>query len=272
VKIGASTLGLLLIGFATLSITILSAWMPDFDVTLAERLFDPTSKTFPTASLAVLELLRQQGLASVVSVVACIGVALFMKFILPRRRLLIPGRAIIFLALTLAIGPGLLVNAILKPHWGRPRPAEIVQFGGHEDYVPWWKTNGHCTSNCSFVSGESSVAAWLFAPAVLIPPPWRAAAVGAAGIFTVAIGLSRMAFGGHFFTDVAFGTLMTLVVIWVMYALIFIWPPTRLDEQVMERRMSRFSCRLRRVLFYATRNKNPHRRPIANTRGQLGSQ
>jgi membrane-associated phospholipid phosphatase len=191
----------------------------------------------------------------VFSVVACIGATLFMKFMLPRRPLLIPGRAIIFLALTLAIGPGLLVNAILKPHSGRPRPVEIVQFGGHEPYVPWWKANGTCTSNCSFVSGESSVAAWLFAPAVLIPPPWRATAVGAATIFTVAIGLSRMAFGKHFFTDVAFGTLMTLLVIWVMYALIFLWPRTRLDEQMIERRMSRFSCWLRRILFCATRNK-----------------
>src|SRR5262245_8300465 len=171
VKIPASALGLLPIALATLSITVLSAWMPDLDVMLAERLFDPTSKTFPFASISVLELLRQQGLAIVVSVVACIGGALLMKFMLPRRPLLIPGRAIIFLALTLTIGPGLLVNVVLKPHWGRPRPVAIVQFGGHEPYVPWWKTNGTCTSNCSFVSGESSVAAWLFAPAVLIPPP-----------------------------------------------------------------------------------------------------
>ena len=254
-KIRASSLGLLLIALATLSIIIVSAWMPDLDVTLAERLFDPTSKTFPIASISVLELLRRQGLASVVGVVACIGAALLVKFMLPRRRLLIPGRAIIFLALTLAIGPGLLVNVVLKPHWGRPRPVEIVQFGGHEPYIPWWKSNGPCSSNCSFVSGESSVAAWLFAPAVLIPPPWRAAAMGAAAVFTVAIDLSRMAFGGHFFTDVAFGTLMTLLVIWVTYGLIFLWPRTRLDEQIIERRMSKFSCRLRRMLFCATRNK-----------------
>jgi membrane-associated PAP2 superfamily phosphatase len=230
--------------------------MPDLDVMLAERLFDPTSKTFPIASISVLELLRQQGLASVFSVAACIGAALLMKFMLPRRPLLIPGRAIIFLALTLTIGPGLLVNVILKPHWGRPRPVAIVQFGGHEPYIPWWKSNGPCTSNCSFVSGEASVAAWLFAPAVLVPPPWRGAAVGAAAIFTVAIGLSRMAFGGHFFSDVAFGTLMTLFIIWVIYGLFFLWPRTRLNEQIIDRRISKFSCQLRRILFCATRNKS----------------
>lgn len=34
----------------------------------------------------------------------------------------------IFLVLLLALGPGLLVNAIFKDHWGRPRPREITQF------------------------------------------------------------------------------------------------------------------------------------------------
>lgn len=247
-RIRPSTLALLLIAIATLTIVMLLTWMPDLDMSLAQRLFDPISKKFPAASITSLEILRQQGAASIAGVLACIGAAMLTKFLLPRRPLLIPGRAIIFLALTLAIGPGLLVNVALKSHWGRPRPVEIVQFGGHEHFVPWWRSDGACTSNCSFVSGETSIAAWLFAPAVLLPPPWRAAAMGAAAIFTLTIGAVRMAFGGHFFTDVAFGALVTLLVIWLTYGLIFRWPRTRLDEQAIDRRLSRFSFRLHRLL------------------------
>jgi membrane-associated phospholipid phosphatase len=230
--------------------------MPDLDVALAARLFDPLTKKFPISSVPSLGLLREQGAASIAAVFACIAAALLTKFVLPRKPLLVPGRAIIFLALTLAIGPGLLVNVVLKSHWGRPRPVEVVQFGGKAAYVPWWNNGGSCTSNCSFVSGESSVAAWLFAPAVLVPPPWRMAAVGAAAIFTVTIGLLRMAFGGHFFTDVAFGALITLFVIWLTYGLIFRWPRTRLDERVIDRSVARFSCRLRRILFCAPPRKS----------------
>jgi len=41
---------------------------------------------------------------------------------LPKRKLLVPGRAVIFLIATLALGPGLLVNVVLKDHWaGRAR-------------------------------------------------------------------------------------------------------------------------------------------------------
>jgi membrane-associated PAP2 superfamily phosphatase len=248
VRLRPSTLALLLIGFAISLVVAISLWAPDLDLELAQRLFDPVTRTFPVAAMPSLEFLRYEGAVSIVALLACVAAALVVKLMLPRKPLLVPGRAIIFLALTLAIGPGLLVNAVFKPHWGRPRPVEIVQFGGNETYVPWWNPDGGCPSNCSFVSGEVSIAAWLFAPAVLLPPPWRMAAMAAAGIFTFAVGVVRMAFGGHFFTDVAFGALMTLLVIWLTHGLIFRWRHTRLDERVVDRRLSRFAFQLRRML------------------------
>ena len=42
----------------------------------------------------------------------------------------VPGRAAVFLVLSLLLGPGLLVNVILKDNWGRPRPGSVVEFGG----------------------------------------------------------------------------------------------------------------------------------------------
>jgi lipid A 4'-phosphatase len=110
--------------------------------------------------------LRGQGYVIVAALFGSIIFALVVKLFAPHRSLLVPGRAIIFLALTMVIGPGLLVNATFKPHGGRPRPVEIKQFGGQQSFVPWWNFEGGCRSNCSFVSGETSTAAWLFAPAV----------------------------------------------------------------------------------------------------------
>ena len=40
-----------------------------------------------------------------------------------------------FILLCVAIGPGLIVNVALKDHWGRPRPRQIIEFGGKFAYV-----------------------------------------------------------------------------------------------------------------------------------------
>ena len=40
------------------------------------------------------------------------------------------GRNLAFLALTLALGPGLLVNGLIKEHSHRPRPFQTQDFGG----------------------------------------------------------------------------------------------------------------------------------------------
>ena len=41
----------------------------------------------------------------------------------------------LFIILSLAVGPGLIVNSALKEHWGRARPREITQFGGVAHYT-----------------------------------------------------------------------------------------------------------------------------------------
>ncbi|HUO54168.1 MAG TPA: phosphatase PAP2 family protein [Rhodoblastus sp.] len=123
------------------------------------------------------------------------------------------GRAILFLVLTLALGPGLLVNAWLKEVSHRPRPEQTQDFGGPWTFQPYESFSGQCGHNCSFVSGETATAAWTLAPALLAPPPARAYAVAAALLFTLATGLLRMAFGGHYFSDVVFAALFTFVVV-----------------------------------------------------------
>jgi membrane-associated PAP2 superfamily phosphatase len=242
----ASTAALVLIVLAASLMALVSVLMPGLDIAIARYFFDPQTQQFPVASIASLHWLREQGPVIVTTTIACLIGTLVRKFIYPRRPLLIPGRAMLFLALTLAIGPGLVVNVALKNHWGRPRPVQVTQFGGHDRYVPWWDDHGTCPHNCSFVSGEASMAAWLFAPAVLLPPPWRALALGGAAVFTAIIGFLRMAYGGHFFTDTVFGALLTLLVIWLVHGFIYRWPRTRLDERIIDKRLEDFASARRR--------------------------
>ncbi len=122
-------------------------------------------------------------------------------------------RALATLALSLALGPGLLVNVVLKDHWHRPRPVQVTAFGGSEAFRPLGLPGGDCRRNCSFVSGEGASAFWSVAPALMVPPAWRAAALGAALAYAAAAGLLRMAFGGHFLSDTSMAALLTWLVI-----------------------------------------------------------
>jgi membrane-associated phospholipid phosphatase len=127
------------------------------------------------------------------------------------------GRAIAFLLLTLALGPGLLVNGWLKEASHRPRPEQSQEFGGPWAFQPYFSFSGQCRSNCSFVSGEASMAAWTLAPALLAPPPARPYAVAAALLFTLATALLRMAFGGHYLSDVTFAALFTFIIVLALH-------------------------------------------------------
>ena len=132
------------------------------------------------------------------------------------------GRAMIFLIATMVIGPGLIVNLGFKDHWHRPRPAQTQDFSGPSPFVPWYDDAGACKRNCSFVSGEASTGFWMVAPASLLPPPWRAPAIVAAFAFGFGASLLRIAFGGHYLSDVLLGGLITLIVIELVRRML--WP------------------------------------------------
>src|SRR6185312_1401729 len=137
--------------------------------------------------------------------------------------------------MTLALGPGVVANLVLKEHWGRPRPIDVTEFGGTEHFRPWWDPRGDCPKNCSFVAGEPSGAFWTLAPAALVPPAWRALAYAGALLFGALVGFLRIAAGGHFFTDVVFAGVFTYLTIWLVYGALYRWRATRITDEAIER-------------------------------------
>ncbi len=125
--------------------------------------------------------------------------------------------AMIYLIASLTIGSGLIVNLGLKDHSHRPRPVHVTEFGGDEAFRPWYRFDGACRKNCSFASGEAASGFWMIAPALLTPPPWRAAAIAAAIVYGVAASALRVAFGGHFLSDVLTGGLISAMVVLALW-------------------------------------------------------
>ncbi len=165
--------------------------------------------------------------------------AVIGKLIMPNRRMLIGSRAALFLIITMALGPGVLTNLVLKDHWGRARPIDITELGGTFRFTSWWDPRGECPNNCSFVAGEPSGAFWTLAPAALAPPQWRLLAYSGALAFGAMVGLLRIAAGGHFSTDVVFAGVLMFLLIWITHGLLFRWRATRPTDSATERFIAR---------------------------------
>ncbi len=222
---------------------------PELDLSISRPFFlhiDVNHNAFAWRLYLPLMMARDAGLWVGTILITPVLAALAIKLTLPRRKLLMSGRAILFLTATLALGPGLLVNVLLKDHWGRPRPIDVAQFSGEQHFVAWWDPRGDCPSNCAFVSGDVSGAFWTIAPAVLAPPAWRALCVGAALTLGVGMAAGRLMAGAHFASDVIFAGVFTFLIIWVAHGLIYRWPRTRLTDEGAERGLERFSAKCRR--------------------------
>lgn len=212
---------------------------PQLDLEVSGLFFDPVAKAFingqtAPGGLAWPEACREIAMWIVTALAVPGVVALMLKVIMPSVRLVMPARAVAFLVATLVVAPGLLTNVILKEHWGRPRPIDVHEFAGSDQFVAWWDPRGSCPHNCSFVAGEGSGAFWTLAPAALAPPPVRPLAYAAALAFGAAVGTLRIAFGGHFFTDVVFSGVFTFSIIWVVHGLIYRWPKPAISDLALE--------------------------------------
>ena len=208
---------------------------PQLDLAISAIFFDPHSGLFKVNVQPWVIHSRDGARYLIALLVAPAVLAIVVKLLLPRRRMPVRGRAALFLILTLALGPGVLTNVILKDNWPRARPIDVRALGGTDRFTPWWDPRGDCPANCSFIAGEPSGAFWTLAPAALAPPQWRALAYAGALIFGIVVGALRIAAGGHFFTDVVFAGVFTFLLIWLIHGLLFRWPATRLTDDAVER-------------------------------------
>src|ERR1700712_969677 len=206
---------------------------PDLDLRLAALFYDSATKSFPLKLDTLAAFARDGAMWIAWGIALPAIVALVIKLARPDRPLLMSGRAMVFLLVTLILSAGVLTNLTFKSHWGRPRPVVVTQFSGPQEFVPWWDPRGSCGRNCSFFSGEGATAFWTYAPAVLTPPAWRPLAYVAATLFGAMTSVLRMAFGGHFFTDVAAAALVTFLVVWLAYGYIYRWPRTRMSDDAI---------------------------------------
>ncbi len=182
--------------------TLLS-WVVPIDLTVARWLFDPKLMTWPMGQIPCFRLANRYG-QMVGWIPALLAIAVLVVSIWNRRVLRFRKPAW-FLILLLALGPGLLVNVVLKDQWGRPRPSQTEEFGGRFAYQPAWVKSPAGDRRTSFPSGHAAMGFFFVAPYFVLLTRRRRLAHGllAAGIvFGVFVGLARIAKGAHWPSDV----------------------------------------------------------------------
>ena len=125
------------------------------------------------------------------------------------------------LIFTMIIGPGVLVNLVLKDHTGRPRPREITEFGGAEKFVCVCE-KGATNEGKSFPCGHCSMGFYLAIPFLFLRKRKKILAytVLAVGVgYGIIIGIARMMAGGHFASDVLWAGLIVWLVALFGYSL-----------------------------------------------------
>lgn len=188
--------------------------VPDVDLAVSRLFFDPV-RGFTAASNPELMTLRK-------SSSWVVGLTLLALIVVVVRgwRTGREARKALFLITGLALASGVVVNGLFKSLWGRARPVQIEGFGGDAAFTPAWTMTDQCASNCSFVSGEASSAAWLAAAAVVMTPaPWRPILIPLAFAYAAALSFNRLLFGGHFLSDIVLSWAITALVLCLLHRL-----------------------------------------------------
>jgi membrane-associated PAP2 superfamily phosphatase len=212
------------IGFAIFTFWMtLVFWLTDLDIETASRFYHPENEldVWSEGHEPLWRFFYYTG--PIISLVVLLGSLLFLITASVVKKYKKYRIYAVFVLSTFILAPALLVNAVFKDHWGRPRPDALVNFGGHEHYVPPLKYNASGEGK-SFPSGHSSVGFSLLAFWFI----WRRKSQRVNHLlfisimtFGVLMGLSRMASGAHFLSDVFWSAVIPIAVMWGLYYHVF---------------------------------------------------
>jgi lipid A 4'-phosphatase len=125
----------------------------------------------------------------------------------------------LLVVLTTVIAAGLLVNAVLKQYWGRPRPDQTVEFGGHWQYRPIYlpATPG---KGASFPCGHCTMG-FVLLSMIGFHRRSKALAMGGVGagvVLGVLLSAARIVQGAHFLSDTIWSAGIVGITATLLYA------------------------------------------------------
>jgi len=198
--------GLLWIPLVLLAALTVGFWLADWDHRLMDRFYDAERDVFLHDEARWGRILYDA--APVPAMLISVGGGLVALASIWKKNWRRFAKAGAYWFLVMVLGPGLIVNAVFKDWYGRPRPEHLVEYGGEMNFkpvlVPGW-IEGYQGRAKSFPCGHASIGFYYMAGFFLW---WRrnrraACAALATGVLAgVSVGVARMAQGDHWPSDV----------------------------------------------------------------------
>lgn len=176
----------------------------DIDIRLSSLFYDPSSSNhWPLNSQIPWSYLYNYGTWPALLLALLALLSFIISFVYKK---LIPYRKqALYLSAVMIIGPGLIVNTLFKDNFGRPRPRDIIEFGGQQQYHQLFQSDwgnegrsfpcGHCSGAFYFFvlyfCAKGRKKKWL---------PYAGLTIGLG--YGTLMGISRIVQGGHFLSDV----------------------------------------------------------------------
>ncbi|WAR42958.1 phosphatase PAP2 family protein [Methylomonas rapida] len=204
---------LLVLVFLALSTTLLF-WLTDLDSQLAALFYHPghSLAEWPYQYWPPFKLLYDYAFPfTVIGGLTALVIYIVGHFHARTRKF---RRRALYILLVIALGPGVLVNLVVKDHWGRPRPLHTQTFGGQYAYVPPVKV-GH-TPDKSFVCGHCSVGYAFFALYFLSQNHKTFYLILTLALAWI-MGFTRMTSGSHFLSDILWSGYLVFLVAFSLY-------------------------------------------------------
>lgn len=143
------------------------------------------------------------------------------------------------------LGPGVVIEGVLKNTVGRPRPVQVVPFNGEATYQGPFALGDNPGSHRSFVSSHAATGFALMALGLTCRPAVRRRWLLVGILAGSAIGAGRLMQGGHYLSDIVFA----FYAVWLSCELV-VW----LDRK-----------RLQRGQPPAPPRRRPHAPPLPQT-------
>ena len=176
------------------------------DIDLQALAYSPVEPSWPFADRQPWRLLHEAG--TIPGLLFAVGATVLLAASFGSERYAPMRYRFLYILLLMALGPGLVTNLLGKELCGRPRPLEIVQFGGSLAFHKPFEL-GTPGRGFSFLCGHCSMGFLFFALFFLWRGGKRRAALAFAIGFGLIIGIGRVVQAAHFPSDVLLdGTIM----------------------------------------------------------------
>ena len=135
------------------------------------------------------------------TIIVLLSIATGLAFLSKSNRIQPHKKTLLYLLLCAVIGPVVIVDGVLKKNLDRPRPHQVIAFGGPYPFEPPFSPRFVCNGCESFVSGHAAVGFYFLSIALW----WRCKRwIIYAIVLGSLAGAIRIVQGGHFLSDVVF--------------------------------------------------------------------